>query len=271
MISQIISQLDSVKKEKPLVHHITNYVTVNDCANICLAIGASPIMADDTEEVCNITAISRSLVLNIGTLNKRTVESMVCAGIEANKRGIPVVLDPVGAGASKLRNETVSLLLEKIKFSVIRGNLSEIRYLTEAYANTKGVDAAVEDLSQNSVELAKRCADKYKCVAAITGKIDVISDGQRVLCIENGHEALCGVTGTGCMCTTLIGAFCGANTEPFISAAGGILCMGIAGELACEKVGSFGFGSFRVSLIDEIGKLNSSIIAERAKIHEENH
>ncbi len=268
MLNCIISQLEAIKEAKPLVHHITNYVTVNDCANACLAIGASPIMADEATEVCDITAIASSLVINIGTLNERTVASMLKAGMKANECGIPVVLDPVGAGASGFRNETAAKLLENIRFTVIRGNLSEIRYLTENCANTKGVDVSDKDMGQSSVDIAMRCAKKYGCIAAITGKTDVISDGQKVLCIDNGHEALSSVTGTGCMCTTLIGVFCGANSDPFVSAAGGILSMGIAGELAFERAGSLGFGSFRIALMDEIGKLNGTTILERAKIHE---
>ncbi len=267
MINNIILQLEKIKSINPLIYHITNYVTVNDCANICLAIGASPIMADDMEEIGDITAIASSLVINTGTLNKRTAEAMISAGVEANKRGIPVVLDPVGAGASGLRNETVLQLLEKVKFSVIRGNLSEILYLTEGHANTKGVDAADEDRAFSSVKIASRCADALGCTVAITGKTDVVSDGQRVLCINNGHEMLSKVTGTGCMCSSLIGAFCGANNDMLMAAAGGIICMGIAGELAYEVSEKAGLGSFHISLIDAIGNMSRQILIERAKIY----
>lgn len=267
-INKIMEQLESVKRIKPLVHHITNYVTVNDCANVCLAIGASPVMADDINEVCDIVSISKSLVLNIGTLNKRTVDSMVQAGLKANELGVPVILDPVGAGASGLRNQTAALLMEKIKFNIIRGNLSEIRFLTENHSSTKGVDVSDDDMSECAEDIALCCAHKRGCVVAITGKTDIVSDGKQIISIENGHEMLSGVTGTGCMCSSLIGAFCGANAEPLLSAAAGILCMGIAGELAFEIAGQQGFGGFHVSLINEIGKINGQTIRERAKIHE---
>ncbi len=259
-----------VKAERPLVHFITNYVTVNDCANICLAIGGSPIMADAIEEACDITSIASSLVINIGTLNKRTVDSMIAAGIKANGCGIPVVLDPVGAGASAFRNEAVKLLLKQVKFSVIRGNLSEIRYLLEGSGNTKGVDASVDDMSQSSTLIAKRSAKRFDCVVAITGKTDTISDGQRVLCIDNGHEELANITGTGCMCTALIGAFCGAASDMLSSAVAGIACMGIAGEIAYGLSSNQGLGSFRTSIMDVISRLREQTFIERARIYEAN-
>lgn len=270
LAEKIAELLLNVKTKKPLVHHITNYVTVGDCANICLAIGGSPIMADEIEEVNDITSISSCLILNIGTLNKRTVESMVTAGLKANACRIPVILDPVGAGASKFRNETLDLLLKKIKFAVIRGNLSEIRYLLEGSANTKGVDVSPEDMSQNISLIANRCAEKLNCVIAITGKTDVVSDGQRVLCIDNGHELLSSITGTGCMCTSLIGTFSGANSDILLSATAGILCMGIAGEIAYEVASNQGLGSFRISIMDEISRLNEQTLTKGAKIYETN-
>ena len=268
MIKEINNALTALRKKKPLVHHITNYVTVNDCANICLAVGGSPIMADSIDEAADIAAISSSLVINMGTLNERTVESMVAAGVKANECGIPIVLDPVGAGASAFRNKTALLLIDKIKFSVIRGNLSEIRFLAENHIGTKGVDVSDEDLNSNAESIVKRCAEKLGCVVASTGKTDVISDGYRTVLVNNGHEMLSCVTGTGCMCTTLIGAFCGANADMFLSTVGGILCMGIAGELAFAKSGQQGFSSFRTSLIDEIGKLDMQTLERMVKLDE---
>ena len=270
MIDRVVDALANVRQQKPLVHHITNYVTVNDCANICLAIGGSPIMADDINEVKDIAAISSSLVLNMGTLNERTVLSMVAAGIKANEMNIPVVFDPVGAGASTFRNETALMLLDKIKFSIIRGNLSEIRFLLENHSKTKGVDVSAEDLDSDATTIVKECAKKLGCVIACTGKVDVISDGENTIFIKNGTEMLSDVTGTGCMCTTLVGAFCGANSDMLISATAGVLGMAIAGEIAREKAGEIGLGSFRVEIINAISKMDANCMKGRAKIEEKN-
>lgn len=271
IISNVSGLIHNIRETKPLVHHITNYVTVNDCANITLAIGASPIMADDLEEVQEIIAISQALVLNIGTLNQRTIETMLLAGKKANERNIPVVLDPVGAGVSKLRNDTLGKLLDQIRFSVIRGNMSEIRSIAGLSATTKGVDASETDLTgsmQNGIDTAKSLADKLGCVIAITGVTDIISNGMRTVYIENGHKMLGGVTGTGCMCSSLIGSFCGASSDYFIAAASGILCMGIAGEIAFENAGQKGNGAFHIAILDEISKLNAETLHRRAKIYE---
>ena len=268
MIDQVTKALVSVRRQKPLVHHITNYVTVNDCANICLAIGGSPIMADAVEETKDIATISSSLVINMGTLNSRTVESMVAAGQKANEVGIPVVFDPVGAGASAFRNETALMLLAKIKFSVIRGNLSEIRFLTENHSKTKGVDVAKEDIDSDATAIVVRCAKKLGCVVACTGKIDVISDGKKIVMVKNGNEMLSDITGTGCMCTSLVGAFCGANEDMLTAAVAGVISMGIAGEIAHDKVGDRGLGSFRVSIIDAISQMDEGCMRGRTRIDE---
>lgn len=263
--------LNEVRNKKPLIHHITNYVTVNDCANIVLAIGASPIMADDIEEAATITAVSSALVLNIGTLNQRTIASMIAAGKKANEKSIPVVLDPVGAGASELRNQTVARLLEHVKISVLRGNMSEIRFVSGLEATTKGVDASESDIengSQNGIETAKDLANMLNCVVAITGATDIISDGNRNVYIENGHKMLSGVTGTGCMSTSLIGAFSGVTSDFFLAATAGIMCMGIAGEMAFAVAGQKGTGSFHTAIIDCISKLNDKKVVRMAKIHE---
>lgn len=270
-IVQIGHALQELRLKKPLVHHITNYVTVNDCANIVLAIGASPIMADDIDEVEDIIAISSALVLNIGTLNNRTVESMLAAGKKANEFNIPVILDPVGAGASGLRNRTVERLLEEVKISVLRGNMSEIRFIAGLKATTKGVDASEADMG-SSVEagrsVAEQVAKKLGCVTAITGATDIVSDGSRTVYLQNGTKLLSQVTGTGCMCTSLVGAFCGASDDYLIAAAGGIISMSIAGELAEENSGNKGTGSFHIAIMDEVSKLNAEILADRGKILE---
>lgn len=180
IIESCAKAADKVRDICPLVHCITNYVTVNDVANCILAIGASPIMADDIAEAADITSISKALVINMGTLNARTVESMVAAGKKANELGVPVVFDPVGAGASNFRNETAKRILENVKISILRGNLSEMSYLAGLEVSTKGVDTSEADEKNDPVSVAKKTAAKYNCVAAITGAVDTITDGKRV-------------------------------------------------------------------------------------------
>lgn len=271
LIDAIAALNTQVRQQKPLIHHLTNYVTVNDCANIVLAIGASPIMADDIAEAADITRISSALVLNIGTLNTRTVSSMLASGKAANEAGIPVVLDPVGAGASALRNETTQMLIDEVKLSVLRGNLSEIRFISGLASNTKGVDAAEEDMRdglESSVQMAKALAQKLQCTVAITGATDIVTDGARVALIHNGHPKLSSITGTGCMCSSLVGAYCGAGSDAFVAAAAGIASMGIAGEIAYERAGQIGNGSYHMAILDAISQLDADALRARGKIDE---
>ncbi len=269
LVNAAAELLGQLRKKKPLVHNITNYVTVNDCANIILAIGASPIMADDIDEAADITAISSALVLNIGTLNKRTVEAMLSAGKRANELGIPVVFDPVGAGASTLRNETTQRILSEVKISIVRGNMSEISFIAGLRSNTKGVDAAEEDISLGDArKIASAVAERLGCVAAITGAVDIISDGKRIAAVSNGHRLLSNVTGTGCMTTALVGSFCGAGKDTFVAAVAGIAAMGIAGEVAYEKAGDIGTGSFHIGILDAISRFDEKMLVERARINE---
>ena len=179
LINSCGALLNEVRERNPLIHNITNYVTVNDCANAILAIGASPIMADDIGEVEEIASISSALVINIGTLNQTTIASMIKAGRKANELNIPVVLDPVGAGASTLRNRTVEEILSQVKVAVIRGNLSELSFIAGYEASTKGVDAAKSDEKYDALEIGKLVANRYSCVVGITGKIDIITNGIR--------------------------------------------------------------------------------------------
>lgn len=266
--ANVSNLLNEVRNKVPLVHNMTNYVTVNDCANAVLAIGASPIMADDINETADITSISSSLVINIGTLNKRTIASMLISGKKANELGIPVIFDPVGAGASKLRNDTTKVILEQVKITILRGNLSEISFIAGLEASTKGVDCSETDSNNDSVSIAKAVAVKLGCIVAITGAVDVISDSKRIVTIQNGHKMLSKVTGTGCMTTALVGSFAGATKDYFTAAVGGVASMGIAGELAYEKVGQIGTGSFHIAIIDALSRLDSKAIEARAKIDE---
>ncbi|WP_238915148.1 hydroxyethylthiazole kinase [Clostridium sp. YIM B02555] len=271
IVEEIGKLLEEVKNKKPLVHNITNYVTVNDCANILLALGASPIMADDIREAADITSISSALVINIGTLNERTIEAMIASGKKANELNIPVVFDPVGAGASEFRNATTKRILEEVKVSVLRGNMSEIKFIAGLQATTKGVDASEADINaanEEGAKVAEELAIILNCTVAITGVTDIIADGKRGVIIENGHKMLANVTGTGCMTTALVGAYCGAGTDYFLSAVSGIISMGIAGEMAFEKAGQVGAGSFHIAIIDAISNLNLEIIGEMAKAKE---
>lgn len=253
------AMFENVRKTCPLIHNITNYVTVNDCANVLLACGASPIMADDRREAEEITSICGGLNINIGTLNEHTIPSMFLAGKRANELGHPVVLDPVGAGASALRTRTALQLLEEVRFAVIRGNISEIKSLAGGSGTTKGVDADVADkVSEENLEeaaaFAKAFAARTGAVVAITGAIDIVADARRAYCIRNGHPMMASVTGTGCQLSALTAAFCTANPEYLLEAAAAAVCaMGLAGELAHSRLaGMEGNSSYRNYIIDAI-------------------
>lgn len=268
MFSQI---LENVKSKTPLVHNITNYVTVNDCANILLAAGGSPIMADDISEISDITSICSSLVINIGTLNNRTVESMLAAGKLSNELGHPVILDPVGAGASKLRNETTLRLLKEVKFAVIRGNISEIRFVAGMSSNTSGVDANSADSSdvESIKKIAKNLSKSTGAVIAITGAVDVVADNEKTYIIRNGHPMMGKVSGTGCMLSSLIGAYAGANYDNILEAAAcAVTVMGLSGELAFAKLTEVGggTGTFRMLIIDYVSQITNTIINGGRKI-----
>lgn len=265
---QAAALIDQTRIKNPLVHQITNYVTVNDCANITLAAGASPIMADDIGEAAEIAALASALVINIGTLNERTIASMLAAGLSANERNLPVVLDPVGAGASDLRNRTTRDILAQVKLAVLRGNLSEVSFVAGLQATTRGVDASAADARNDAASVAQTVARRFGCVVAITGPVDVLTDGKRLIRISNGHPMLSRITGTGCMATALVGAYCGVSEDPLIAAVAGIAAMGIAGEIAYEKAGSLGTGSFRAVLLDAVSLLDRSTFEARARIDE---
>lgn len=265
-LKDLAQLLQAVKDEKPLVHHITNYVTVNDCANIVLSLGGAPVMADDEGEAAEMVGIASALVINIGTLNERTIKSMFVAGKRANEKGIPVVLDPVGAGATALRTKTAERLLKEIKLAVLRGNMSEIKTLSGAGGSTRGVDST--DGPSGGREVALAMAHKYHCTVAITGVQDVICDGKRVGLIDNGHAMLAKLTGTGCMATSLVGCFCGVTADYYQAACAGILCMGLAGEKAFEKLGQGGTGSYKTYLMDAVSQLSPDDILKDGKFTE---
>ena len=266
--------LENVRERAPLVHHITNYVTVNDCANITLSIGASPVMADDINEVEAMTSIASSLVINIGTLNSRTVECMIKAGKKANEVGIPVILDPVGAGATPYRTKVAKTIMDNIELAVIRGNLSEIKTLYGINTKTKGVDSLYDTSIKDELEkgklLAKDFSKRVGSLIAITGAVDIVTDGKMIYTVENGHKIMSKITGTGCMCSSLIGSYLGTNEDNLLAALSGVVSMGISGELAYEslKEGE-GTGTFKVKLMDNIYNLSKEVIEKRGKINEE--
>lgn len=263
MVSQLKELFHEVRSKRTLIHHITNYVTVNDCANVVLAIGANPVMADELGEVEEMVGICNALVINIGTLNERTVSSMVKAGKRANLLGIPVVLDPVGVGATPFRFESAKSLLQEIRFSVIRGNMAEIKVIAGLEAARAGVDSLEDET--DGAKIAHTLAQKLACVVAITGKLDIISDGTLCYEIANGDIALTRLTGTGCMSSSLIGSFLGASGNALASAIAGIATMGIAGEMASKAKG---LGSFKRDLMDSISTLMGDDVMKKLKLRE---
>ena len=271
LAEQAARLLGELQRKRPLVHCITNYVTANDCANILLAIGASPIMADDPEETGEIAAAARALVLNMGTPSRRKLEAMVRAGKRANERGIPVILDPVGAGASALRREMAERLVREVRVDILRGNVSEVSFAAGLSSCEKGVDVSETDRGIDRTEAAMAAARRLGCTVAVTGEVDVVTDGRRTARIRGGSSLMARVTGTGCMTSALAGAFAGAGRDrkdAFPAAVAALASMGIAGETAFEKAGHLGCGSFHMALLDAVGGLNEKTIRERADIEE---
>ncbi len=261
----VFSNLDKIRKEGPLVHNITNYVVMNLTANALLAAGASPVMAHAREEVGEMTGIASSLVINIGTLSKKWIESMFAAGEAAKKKGIPVVLDPVGAGATTLRTETAGRIIRDVKPSVIRGNSSEILALVSAGSGTtKGVDSVHSP--DAALDGAKSLARESGSVVVISGASDYITDGTAVIRVDNGHEMMGRVTGLGCTATALIGGFAAVNGDYLSASASAMAVMGIAGEIAAAK--STGPGSMNMNFLDALYALDENSIRERLRCSE---
>lgn len=263
---------EQVRQRHPLIHNITNYVTVNDCANMLLACGGSPIMADDPDDAVEITAICGGLNINIGTLNRRTIPAMLAAGKRSNELGHPAVLDPVGAGASSLRTDTAFRLVREVKFAVIRGNISEIKTLASGSGTTKGVDADVadkvtEEKLEEAVGFAKEFARSAGTVIVITGAIDIVADGERAFCIRNGHPMMSDVTGTGCQLSALTAAFVTANPNtPLEAAAAAVCAMGLCGEIAYQRLtGQDGNSSYRNYMIDAMYRLTPAMLEKGAR------
>ncbi len=251
-----------VRKNRPLVHHITNYVTVNDCANITICAGGAPIMADAIEEVAEMTGIVGALVLNIGTLNKVQIASMIAAGRKANELKIPVILDPVGAGATRFRTDTARRLLAELEITILKGNAGEIGVLAGADGKVRGVDSA--GLTGDPVAVAKEFALSDGLTVVVSGATDIVTDGRRVLLVENGHPMMGGISGTGCMAASVTGACAAESKDPVLAAAAALAALGIAGERAAT--GARGPYSFKVALFDELAGLTPAVLKSSAKI-----
>lgn len=263
--------IENVRKTVPLVHNITNYVTVNDVANVLLACGGSPIMSDEPKDVEDITSICGGLNINIGTLNERTIGGMLAAGKKANELSHPVLLDPVGAGASALRTDTALRLTKEIKLTVIRGNISEIKTLALGRGTTKGVDADVADAVTEknlteAVAFVKSFAKEMGCIVAVTGAIDLVSDGEKCYVIRNGRPEMGKITGTGCQLSGMMTAFIVANPDNQLEAAAAAVCaMGLAGEIGWERMAEGdGNSTYRNRIIDAVYNMDAETLDKGA-------
>ncbi len=263
---------ENVRRKSPLVLSVTNYVTANDCANLLLACGASPVMTDDPEDAAELAAACGGLHLNIGTLNRRTIPAMFAAGKRARELGRPVVLDPVGAGAARLRTETASGLLREVPADILRGNISEIKALASGGGGARGVDAdaadqVTEDRLSEAAAFVKDFARRTGAVIAVTGAVDLVADGERVFCIRNGHPMLSAVTGAGCQLSALTAAFAAANPDRLLEAAAAAVCaMGLCGEIAAGRLTKEeGNASCRTRLIDAVYRLTPADLERGAR------
>ena len=265
--------LENVRNTVPLVHCITNYVTVNDVANVLLACGGSPIMSDEPEDVTDITSICGGLDINIGTLNKRTIEAMKIAGKQANSLGHPVLLDPVGAGASALRTNTANDLIRDVKFACIRGNISEIKTVANGSGTTRGVDADVadtvtEDTLDKAVQFVKTLAGRLDTIIAVTGAIDLVADKDKCYVIRNGRPEMGKITGTGCQLSAIMTAYLVANPDNRLeAAAAAVALMGAAGEIAYGQLTETeGNATYRNRIIDTIYRMDGETLEKSAKV-----
>ncbi|MBN1823491.1 MAG: hydroxyethylthiazole kinase [Endomicrobiales bacterium] len=262
MSIKVSGVLEKVRKEKPVVHHLTNWVTIYDCANIVKVFGASPVMAHAQEEAGDMVKLASALVLNIGTLTVDFVHSMKVAAKGANMKGIPVVLDVCGAGATKLRDDKSLELLDVAKVDIIKGNASEVARIAGENVYTKGVDAA--KVNKDLVYVAKSLAAKRACTVVITGKEDIVTDGSRVFTVKNGHDIMGCVVGTGCMAASVIGTFAAVERDLVLAAACGLACFEAASEIAAASSG--GPGTFKGKMYDAVFNLDGETADKMSKI-----
>ena len=266
-----MNYIRNIREKSPLIHFITNYVTVNDVANAALAIGASPIMTDEVLDAPDMQSICSALVINPGTLNQNTVLAMIESGKRANELNHIVVLDPCGAGATPYRNEVINLLLENVKFDCIKGNISEIKHIMNQSSKTNGVDANIADTVtkdnlEEVIKMANELSKKTGAVIAITGPIDVIVYDNMAYTTENGCRAMRAITGTGCMTAGIIAAALASNDDKLKAVTYAIVMVGLAGELA--KVYAKGTGTLHIGLIDELSNMNDTKLEKGAKVEE---
>jgi hydroxyethylthiazole kinase len=254
--------IERIRAEVPLVHNITNYVVMNTTANALLALGASPVMAHAPEEVEEMVGLARALVINIGTLSAAWIESMARAGREARRRKIPVVLDPVGSGATRLRTATAELLIAEAAPAIIRGNASEIRSLVHGDRSTRGVDSAHR--AEEALEAARTLAAQCGCAVSVSGEVDIVVFGDQVVRVRNGHALMPRVTGMGCTASALTGAFAAVNPSPLDAAAHAMAVNGIAGEMAAER--SRGPGTFQAAFLDALFLVGQADIEGRLRL-----
>lgn len=256
--------LNKVREQKPLVHHITNNVTVNDCANITLCTGGLPVMAYDAQEVAQMVQAAGALVLNIGTLSPQQVDAMIIAGRRANELNIPVVLDPVGVGATDLRTDSARRILEEVAVTVIKGNKAEISILAGTGGEIKGVESVGEyhDIAGTAAALA----EWEECTVVVSGAEDIITDGQRILLVGNGHPLMGSVVGTGCMSASVTGCFVAVGEDPVEACAAALAAFGLAGELAAEAPFVNGPGTYKAALFDAVASLTQEKLDQGQKI-----
>lgn len=253
--------LKRIKAQRPIIHHLTNWVTIYDCANVVKILGGSPVMAHASEEVAEMTGIASALVLNIGTLTVDFVKAMKIAAKTANKKGIPVILDVCGAGATKLRDRKCFELLDGVHIAIIKGNASEIARISGKAVKTRGVDTG--EVNADLQEMGGGLAKKYSNTVVITGKTDIVTDGEKCVKINNGHLLMAEIVGCGCMSTSVVGTFAAIEPDYLKAAAAGLVCFEIAAEQAVRKAG--GPGTFKEFLWDALYHLDKTVIAKMQK------
>lgn len=260
----VFALFKKVRLRKPIIHHLTNWVTIYDCANVVKVFGASPVMAHAPEEVAQMSGISSALVLNIGTLTKDLVKAMKIAAKSANKKGIPVILDACGAGATALRTDSCLDLLDNRRIDIIKGNASEIACLAGEKVMTKGVDSS--EVEADLRKIASKLALKRKCTVVITGKEDIVSNGKKSFIIRNGHPMMSRIVGTGCMAASVIGTFAAVEKDFSLAAASGLVCFEVAAERAMKK--SKGPGTFKEKIYDCIYNLGEKNLNQMQKVYQ---
>lgn len=258
--------LNKIRQRRPLIHHITNIVTTNDCANVTLAIGGLPVMVNAVEEVEDMVSSAQALVLNIGTLTTDQVDVMIKAGKKANSLGIPVILDPVGAGATEMRTKAARRILNEVQISVVKGNNAEVSVLAKSGGKIRGVES---EEKQYNVQAYKELSHKYECVVGISGEKDIVVKENEVNFVYNGHPLMSKITGTGCMLSSVIACFCAVEQNYFTATIGAMVSFGISGELAAKNRFSLGPASFKTNFFDEIYNLSKDKVDNGKKIVEE--